>query len=188
MSSNISRRLPIRKLGLVVGTLALFLSLFLSLGVQTSYAGTVEFKDDANVLSSSDESSLRSSASSLPFTVRFYTTNAFTDKNQFINSVSSNAPSTGVIYGISPKLGTSWVVTNGNTGISSSERDSIASSATSSFASGNYKAGFETRFQHPFVCQHQFVRLDQHGFSQQQRWRLPYLRLFDNWHYRPGGY
>ena len=144
MSSIISRKLLYRKLGLMVGSLALLLSLLLSLGVQTSFAGAVEFKDDANILSSSDRSSLQSKAGSLPFTVRFYTSNAFTDKTQFINSVNSNAPTTGVIYGISPKLGTTQVVTRGNTGISDSERDSIATSATSSFASGNYKAGLDS--------------------------------------------
>ncbi len=144
MSSIISRNLPYRKLGLMVGSFALLLSLLLSLGVQTSFAGAVEFKDDANILSSSDQSSLQSKAGSLPFTVRFYTSNAFTDKTQFINSVNSNAPATGIIYGISPKLGTTQVVTRGNTGISDSERDSIATSATSSFASGNYKAGLDS--------------------------------------------
>src|SRR5689334_1451588 len=105
MSSIISKKPSVMRLGLLVGSLVLLFGLFLSLGAQTSFAGTVQIKDDANILSSSDKSNLTNSGSSLPFNARIYTTNAYSTESSFQNAVRSNAVSPGIIYGISSNLG-----------------------------------------------------------------------------------
>lgn len=143
-SSILSKRPSVMRLGLIVGSLVLLLGLFVGLSVRTTYANTVDIKDDANVLSSSDETNLRNQASSLPFNVRILTTNSYSDKNSFTSYVDSNAPSNGVIFAVSPNLKTARVAATNNIGITSSEDTSIANTGTSAFSSSNWASGLSS--------------------------------------------
>jgi hypothetical protein len=145
MSAIISKKPSVMRLGLVVGSLVLLFGLFLGLGAQTSFAGTVQIKDNANILSSSDESNLTNSGSSLPFNVRIYTTSSDTTESSFQNDVRSNAPSPGIIYGISANLGKTFVVAN-NIGVDSSEATSIANTSGSYFKNRDFAGGINAMF------------------------------------------
>lgn len=131
----------IHKIWRVLGFVLILLVIFSS----SVSAATVTIQDDANLISASDESSLRSKASSFPYNVTIYTSNSFKSVNDFTNEVNtrlSRMSGNGIIVGVSGNLKNTRVAAKG-IGIDSPEATQISQAANSFFSAGNYGQGFD---------------------------------------------
>ncbi len=132
-----------RKVWLVAGAAMLLLSLFIGLGAKSVFAGSVDIRDDANVLNNDDKNELRNRVSSLPYNVRIITTNSVNSSNfqtQVQNEVKSLGK--GLVLMVSPGQRLTGVAGSG-IGITPTEETDIRTSANSSFASANWRGGLD---------------------------------------------
>ena len=137
-------RTRVGKFWLWAGLTVLALTLALSLNVRQSYAGSVDIKDDANVLSASDKSELQSRGSSLPFNVRLFTSATIGSADQLASQVQSYSSSlgSGLVIGVGTKIG-STKIKGQNISVNDGEATQIAQTANNSFKQGNWRAGFD---------------------------------------------
>jgi hypothetical protein len=128
--------------------LALPLALFLifSVGLSSVFAGSVNIRDDANLLSSDDESALRNSASRYGFDVTIVTnSNSYSNRaafESFVRGQSSN--SRNITIGLNSRSGWTVIEAGSATGISSTRASQIAGTGDSAFAQRNFRSGLET--------------------------------------------
>jgi hypothetical protein len=132
-----------QKFWLWAGAALLLVSMLVGLGARSAFAGSVTIKDDANILSSSDENALRSDVSSLGYNVIFVTTAG--NPNQLTNRAASEINSVGS-RGVVLALDTAGqtAVQSRGLNLSPSQESSIAQAARSNFQSRNWRSGFES--------------------------------------------
>lgn len=126
----------------LMASLAIVLSLFVALS-SSAWAGNVTIQDDANLINSSDESSLQNKAKSFNYNVTIYTSNAFNSVNDFTNEVNNRLSRTSgntIIIGVSGNLKNTRIAAKGIS-VDSPEATQISQAANSFFQAGNYGAG-----------------------------------------------
>jgi hypothetical protein len=133
----------IYKVGRLIASFVFVLGLLVVFGA-TASAATVTIQDDAGMLSSSDENSLRNKALKFPYNVTLFTSNYYKDDTAFTNEVNARLnrmAANSIIIGVSGNLKITRVSAK-NIGVSSPEATEISQAANSFFQAGNYSAGF----------------------------------------------
>jgi hypothetical protein len=124
----------------------LALLMLLTLGLSTAFAGSVNIRDGANILSDADESALRSSAGRYNFNVTIVTTSqSYSSQAAFqsyVRGISSD--SRNFTIGLSTGSGFTFIEAGRDTGVSTSTASQIAGTADSFFKQRDFKGGLDT--------------------------------------------
>jgi len=125
--------------------LSVALLLAFVLGAGAAFAGTVEYKDDAGLLGSSDKNAIQSAANNSPFDVQVLTTKNFSNQPSFDSYVQGIRPAStrALLIAISnnSNFRTTRVQAGSGTGISSGNIQSIEGAGSSSFKNSNWGTG-----------------------------------------------
>ncbi|HUS15727.1 MAG TPA: hypothetical protein VM536_12010, partial [Chloroflexia bacterium] len=127
----------------LLALLALCAGVFaLAPGAPVAAAGQVQFRDEASILSSGDQQSIRTAAQRAPFDVIVWTTTANADKAAFVNQVQSLVQANVVVVAVDPQHNYSHISGGGSTGLTSTDAAQASTLANTRFGSKQWGAGF----------------------------------------------